>query len=75
MTTKETKDEITPGEKWWFTFGSCVNDLHRNCYVVIEGGWGAARIEMMKRYGGAWSHQYESAEEAGVAKFGLREIK
>lgn len=50
-------------ERWWFTFGSGVDDLHRNCYVVIEGSWSSARTEMIKRFGGAWCGQYASAEE------------
>lgn len=31
--------------------------------------------EMFEQFGDKWAFQYDSAEEAGVDRFGLREIK
>ena len=59
--------------KWWFTFGS--NHVHPNGYVVIEGSFSEARAEMYKRYDREWLMQYPDAEEAGVKKYGLCEVK
>jgi len=60
-------------EKWWFTFG-VDHPQHSMHYVVIEGSWGEARGEMIKRYGHKWSHQYASAEAAGVERYNLHEV-
>lgn len=60
-------------EKWWFTFG-VDHPVRSKCYVVIEGCYSDARGSMIRRYSNQWSHQYDSAEAAGVEKYGLREI-
>ena len=59
---------------WVFTFGSGIDDLHRNCYVVIRGTEASAREEAVRRYGNRWANQYLSEEAAGVEEFGLRRI-
>lgn len=60
--------------KFYFTFGC--GQPHENCYHVIEAeNWGKARDEMFRRFGAKWAMQYESAEEAGVAEYNLKEIK
>lgn len=61
-------------KKWYFTFG--FGQLHEGGYHVIETKNSEdARDEMFKRFGTKWSMQYDSAEEAGVERFNLREIK
>ncbi len=50
--------------------------MHDGCYTVIEAHdreW--ARKEMFRRFGEKWSMMYDSAEEAGVERWNLREIK
>jgi hypothetical protein len=60
--------------KFYFTFG--FGQPHENCYTIIEAeDWGTAHRQMVQKFGNKWSMQYESAEEAGVEKFNLREIK
>lgn len=60
--------------KQWFTFGS--GQPHENCYHVIEAETKAAcRTEMFEQFGTKWAFQYDSAEAAGVERFGLKEIK
>lgn len=57
-----------------FTFG--FGQQHENCYTVIKANTSnEAREEMHRRYGEKWSMQYDSRDEAGVEKWGLREIK
>jgi len=57
-----------------FTFG--FGQPHENCYHVIKANhWEEARMKMFERFGNKWSMQYESKEQAGVYKFGLKEIK
>lgn len=63
----------TENDKWWFTFGSGVDDLNRNCYIVIKGSYADARIKMIERFGTKWCSQYPTAEEAGVKEFNLKE--
>ncbi len=60
-------------EKWWFTFG-VDHPVRSKCYVVLEGCWSDARACMIRFYGNKWSHQYESAEAAGVERYSLREL-
>lgn len=61
-------------KKFYFTFGC--NQPHENYYHVIEAeNSEKARIEMFRRFENHWSMQYDSAEEAGVERFNLREIK
>lgn len=60
--------------KWYFTFGS--GQPHEGCYYVIEAeNPELARWKMFERFGTKWAIQYDSAEEAGVEEFNLREIK
>lgn len=61
-------------KKFYFTFG--FGQPHENCYHVIEAVDAAtARVLMCRRFGDRWSMQYNSAEEAGVERFNLKEIK
>lgn len=39
------------------------------CYVVIEGTAAETRRSMFSRFGHQWSHQYGSAEAAGVERW------
>ena len=61
-------------KKYWFTFG--FGQRYENCYcVIVAEDSQRAREEMYRRFGNQWSMQYESAEEAGVERFSLREIE
>jgi hypothetical protein len=61
---------------WVFTFGYGQHEgKHRHNFVRIRGTFIGAREEMVRRYGRAWSMQYEDEAEAGVQQFGLTEIK
>lgn len=61
-------------KKFYFTFG--FGQQHENGYHVIEAkNSEEARREMFRKFGTKWSMQYDSAEEAGVEEFNLREIK
>lgn len=73
-------DAAAEPERWWFTFGSghrhpvTDEDLSFS-YVVIEGTYDESRDVMFASpFGRRWSHQYRSAERAGVDEFGLREV-
>ena len=56
-----------------FTFG--FGQGHDNCYTVIRAeDYGAARDEMIKRWGMKWSMQYHRRKDAGVKEFNLKEI-
>src|SRR5258705_8881537 len=67
-------------ERWWFTFGH--GHLHPEtgeelgrAFVVIEGTCESAREAMFASpFGRGWSHQYASAEKAGVDEYGLHEV-
>lgn len=60
--------------KFYFTFG--FGQPHENCYHVIEAeDSDEARKVMFRKFGDKWAMQYDSAEEAGVKVYGLREIK
>lgn len=60
--------------KWYFTFG--FGQLYEHCYHVIEANdSNEARKKMFQRFGNKWSMQYDSAKEAGVERFNLKEIK
>lgn len=57
-----------------FTFG--FGQRHQNGYHVIKARSSMdAREEMHRRFGKEWSMMYDSREEAGVERWGLREIK
>lgn len=73
--------ETPPTEQidWLFTFGG--NHTHPetgeslgNSYVRIHGTEAEARTVMVAAFGQRWAFQYDSAEQAGVAKYGLTEI-
>ena len=53
---------------WFFTFGC--GQQHAGKYVQIFGTYASARDLMVEEFGGKWSMQYDSAEEAGVEKWG-----
>ncbi len=60
--------------KQWFTFG--YGHPHENCYHVIESETKeGCRKLMFERYSNKWARQYDSAEEAGVERFKLQEVK
>ena len=67
-----------PGKQdWYFTFGyghEHNGESAKDKYVKIHDTFEGARLEMIKRYGRAWSMQYGSAEAAGVETFKLQEI-
>jgi len=61
-------------DEYIFTFG--FGQPNQGCFTVIEASTQhEAREEMHRRYGRKWSMMYDSREEAGVEKWGLREIK
>lgn len=76
----------TACQDWWFTFGS--GHVHPDSpginaeggesladrYVVIRGTYETARAIMVRFFGRVWCDQYESAERAGVERFGLVEL-
>ncbi len=60
--------------KFWFTFGC--GQPHENCYhVIVAENSEEARKNMFQQFGTRWAMQYDSAEDAGVDRFGLHEIK
>ena len=60
--------------KFWFTFG--FGQMHENGYHVIEAkNEREAREEMVRKFGDQWAVRYNSAEEAGVEEYHLREVK
>ena len=61
-------------KKFYFTFGS--GQPNADCYHVIPAeNVKEARKEMFSKFGNKWSMHYDSAEEAGVKEFNLKEIK
>ena len=42
------------------------------CYMKIEGDWAQVRSRIVDLANDAFAFQYESEEEAGVDRFGLR---
>lgn len=73
MSDTGTHDYFRDTQDWYFTFGSA--HRHPDGYVVIHGTVASARAEMHRRYGPKWAGQYESAEAAGVDKFGLSRVE
>jgi hypothetical protein len=57
---------------FYFTFGC--GQANAGCYVKIRGSFNSAREEMFRRYGPKWCWQYDSADAAGVSRFGLKEV-
>jgi len=60
-------------KKWWFTFG-VDHPQYGKCYTTFEGTYSEAREKMFERFGGKWCFQYESAEDAGVEEWHLKEV-
>ena len=61
-------------KEYYFTFG--FNQPHEGCYHIIKANSSnEARAEMFSKFGTKWSMQYNSAEEAGVVRYNLKEIK
>lgn len=57
-----------------FTFG--FNQKHEGRYHVVRANSrDEARDIMVMRFGTEWSMQYDSREDAGVERWGLKEIK
>ncbi len=59
--------------KFYFTFG-CGQKFEGGYHIIEAETRDTARNEMNRKFGSKWSMQYRSAEEAGVAMFGLRKI-
>lgn len=58
-------------KKFWFTWGS--GQEHPNCYTIVEAeDAGEARSMMCARCGYCWSAMYDSADECGVERYGLK---
>lgn len=70
---KESKYDPETVQDWYFTFGC--GQPHENHYHVINGTWEEAREKMFHRFGNRWGMMYASAEEAGVKKYKLKELK
>lgn len=64
-----TEEERKP---WYFTFG--FGHRQQDCYTIFYGTAKEAHEKMMMKHGPKWSHQYSSAEAAGVNEFNLTEI-
>jgi hypothetical protein len=58
---------------WYFTFGC--GQAYAGHYHKIYGTFEFAREKMFHRFGAKWSMQYKSAEDAGVERFNLKEVK
>ena len=59
---------------FYATFGC--GQIHENCYIkILAGNEEEAREYMCRRFGTKWSMMYNSAEEAGVEEYNLKEIK
>ncbi len=57
-----------------FTFG--MGQAHAGKYFVIKAKTKEKCSErMFELFGDKWSMQYDSEEEAGVKRFGLKELK
>lgn len=59
---------------WYFTFGVGRRFGGRNGYVKINGTYDVARQSMIAMFDYDWSHQYASADDAGVDRFNLVEV-
>jgi hypothetical protein len=65
--------------EWIFTFGYGHHDPRSgaslaDCYCRVRGTFRQARRDMVEMFGIKWAFQYSSEDDAGVARFGLREI-
>ena len=70
---REQAEAGTTTMEWYFTFGS--NNKYHNRFVVIQGTKKSARQKMISIFGLKWAGQYESAEETGVKRWNLQELK
>ena len=61
-------------KKFWFTFG-CGHLLAKYCVVIEAEFYEDARDIMFDSFGAKWGFQYDSAEEAGVERWGLKELR
>jgi hypothetical protein len=64
---------------WFFTFGT--NHLHPdtgknlgNSCVRVHGTFQSARAAIIDVFGTTWCGRYDSADEAGIERFGLTKI-
>lgn len=57
---------------YFFTFGD--GPLHKSYVTLDARNIKDARARMFAQYSGAWAFCYESAEEAGAYKFGLKHV-
>lgn len=77
--TRPCPDEVKHVERdWFFTFGSghtYHGESLARAFVRFHGTALEARRQMYEVFGTAFSHQYATEEEAGVAQFGLTELK
>ena len=56
-------------KNWYFTFGC--GQMYANHYIIFYGTYASAREQMLENFGTKWSMQYESAEAAGIERWGL----
>lgn len=74
MTEKRSPEVRT----WFFTFGSghaLGGESLGQRYITLYGTSPEARTLMHELFGRMWSHQYRTADDAGVSRWGLTEIK
>jgi hypothetical protein len=69
----EKKDESGEVKDWYFTFGC--GQPHEGHYHKITGTFEGARQKMFERFKNKWSMQYKSAEDAGITRWNLKELK
>jgi len=71
---------MTELREWIFTFGFdhvhpvTGGSLAKRFVRIRAEDAEAARWEMVRRWGLKWSFQYETEEQAGVARWGLTEV-
>jgi hypothetical protein len=70
---RKAQQPVEEPQDWYFTFGS--GQPHEGHYHVIHDTYEGARVKMNQRFGNKWSMTYKSAEEAGVERWGLKELK
>lgn len=81
LARQETTCERSPQEEprdWFFTFGMTHQSPHgedvRDRFIRIHGTYRDAREIMIAYFGTTWCGQYESAQDAGVHFFNLKEL-
>lgn len=70
----ERAEDDGPVLDWIFTFGLGHSVYGGGRFVRIRGTWREARLKMIERYGREWAFQYENEIQAGVEKWGLKEV-